>query len=110
MIQGLIITDIAGFTAGGAILELSYLIAALLFVTGLKLLSHPESARRGNLWAFGGMALAMLTTLILHRNPEGNGIPLANVWVILAAVGVGAAIGWIIARRVKMTAMPQLVS
>src|SRR5690606_4651196 len=93
-----------------SILELSYLIAALLFVTGLKMLSHPESARRGNLWAFGGMALAMVTTLLLHRNDEGNFISLTNVWVILAAVGVGAAIGWMIARRVKMTAMPQLVS
>lgn len=98
------------YTTGDSILELSYLIAALLFVTGLKMLSHPESARRGNLWAFGGMALAMVTTLLLHRNDEGNFISLTNVWVILAAVGVGAAIGWMIARRVKMTAMPQLVS
>jgi NAD(P) transhydrogenase subunit beta len=56
------------------------------------------------------MGLAMLTTLILHRNAEGNAIPLANVWIVLAAIGVGSAIGWIIARRVKMTAMPQLVS
>lgn len=98
------------YTVGDSLLELSYLIAALLFVTGLKLLSHPESARRGNLWAFGGMALAMLTTLLLHRNNEGSHISLTNVWIILAAVGVGAAVGWIIARKVKMTAMPQLVS
>lgn len=98
------------YTVGDSLLELSYLIAALLFVTGLKLLSHPESARRGNLWAFGGMALAMLTTLLLHRNNEGSHISLTNVWIILAAVGVGAAVGWMIARKVKMTAMPQLVS
>ena len=98
------------FTIGDTLLEISYLIAALLFVVGLKMLSHPESARRGNLWAAGGMGLAMLTTLLLHRNTEGNAIPLANVWIILAAIGVGSAIGWIIARRVKMTAMPQLVS
>ncbi len=98
------------FTIGDTLLEISYLIAALLFVVGLKMLSHPESARRGNLWAAGGMGLAMLTTLLLHRNVEGNAIPLANVWIILAAIGVGSAIGWIIARRIKMTAMPQLVS
>jgi NAD(P) transhydrogenase subunit beta len=98
------------FTIGDTLLEISYLIAALLFVVGLKMLSHPESARRGNLWAAGGMGLAMLTTLILHRNAEGNAIPLANVWIVLAAIGVGSAIGWIIARRIKMTAMPQLVS
>lgn len=98
------------YTVGDSILELSYLIAALLFVTGLKLLSHPESARRGNLWAFGGMALAMLTTLLLHRDGEGQHIALKNIWIILAAIGLGATVGWIIARRVKMTAMPQLVS
>lgn len=98
------------FTVGDTLLEISYLIAALLFVYGLKLLSHPETARRGNLWAAGGMGLAMLTTLLLHRNSAGEAIPLANVWIILAAIGVGSAIGWIVARKVKMTEMPQLVS
>jgi len=98
------------FTIGDTILELSYLIAALLFVVGLKLLSHPETARRGNLWAAGGMGLAMLTTLLLHKNADGEGISLTNIWIVLAAIGVGSVIGWIIARRIKMTAMPQLVS
>ena len=98
------------YTIGDTLLELSYLVAALLFVVGLKMLSHPESARRGNLWAFGGMALAMFTTLVLHRDADGNNISLTNIWIILAAIGVGAAIGWMIARKVKMTAMPQLVS
>jgi NAD(P) transhydrogenase subunit beta len=98
------------FTIGDTLLELSYLVAALLFVVGLKLLSHPHTARRGNLWAFGGMALAMLTTILLHRDPQGKGISLTNIWIILSAIGVGAAIGWTIARKVKMTAMPQLVS
>jgi NAD(P) transhydrogenase subunit beta len=98
------------FTVGGTLLELSYLIAALLFVVGLKLLSHPESARRGNFYAGAGMVLAMLTTILLHKNANGGGIQPANVWIILAAIGVGSAIGWIIARKVKMTAMPQLVS
>lgn len=98
------------FTIGDTLLELSYLVAALLFVVGLKMLSHPKTARNGNLWAFGGMALAMITTLVLHKNADGSGISLTNVWIILAAIGVGAAIGWMIARKVKMTAMPQLVS
>ncbi|MGQ7870600.1 NAD(P)(+) transhydrogenase (Re/Si-specific) subunit beta [Sunxiuqinia sp. sy24] len=98
------------FTIGGTILELSYLIAALLFVVGLKLLSHPETARRGNFYAGAGMVLAMLTTLLLHKNANGVGIQPANVWIILAAIGVGSAVGWIIARKIKMTAMPQLVS
>jgi H+-translocating NAD(P) transhydrogenase subunit beta len=110
MDKGLTLLNIAGFTVGNTLLELSYLIAALLFVVGLKMLSHPETARRGNLWAFGGMALAMVTTLLLHKDGEGKGISLTNIWIILAAIGVGAAIGWMVARKVKMTAMPQLVS
>lgn len=110
MDKGIILTNIAGFTVGDTLLELSYLVAALLFVVGLKMLSHPESARRGNLWAFGGMALAMVTTLLLHKDGEGKGISLTNIWIIMTAIGVGAAIGWTIARKVKMTAMPQLVS
>ncbi len=98
------------YTVGDSLLELSYLIAALLFVFGLKLLSHPETARRGNLWAAGGMGLAMITTLLLHKNSAGEGIQLTNIFVIIIFIGLGAAIGWIIARKVKMTAMPQLVS
>lgn len=98
------------FTAGDSLLELSYLIAALLFVLGLKMLSHPRTARSGNLWAFGGMALAMVSTILLHKNADGQGISIANIWIILAAIGVGAAIGWSVALKVKMTAMPQLVS
>ncbi len=98
------------YTLGEALLELSYLIAALLFVFGLKLLSHPETARKGNFYAASGMLLGMLTTIILHKNGDGSGIPLANIWIILASIGVGSVIGWIVARRIKMTAMPQLVS
>ena len=98
------------FTLGDTILELSYLIAALFFVVGLKLLSHPETARRGNFFAGGGMVLAMFTTLILHKDAGGNSIQLTNVWLILSALTIGSVIGWIVARRIKMTAMPQLVS
>jgi len=107
-----ILTTISGvdFTVGSALLELSYLIAALLFVWGLKLLSHPETARRGNLWAAGGMGLAMITTLLLHKDSAGQGIQMMNVMIIIVFIGVGAAIGWIAARKVKMTAMPQMVS
>ncbi len=98
------------FTLGETILELSYLISALLFVLGLKLLSHPETARRGNFYAGGGMVLSMFTTLILHKDAGGNNIQLTNVWIILSALTIGSVIGWVVARRIKMTAMPQLVS
>lgn len=98
------------YTVGATLLDLSYLIAALLFVYGLKLLSHPETARRGNLWAGGGMALAMITTVLLHKSSEGAIIPLANIWIIVVAVVIGGVVGWVVSRKVKMTAMPQLVS
>lgn len=98
------------FTLGETLLELSYLLAALLFVYGLKLLSHPETARKGNFYAAGGMVLAMVTTLFLHKNTDGQTIPMVNVWIILAALGVGTVVGWIMALRIKMTAMPQMVS
>jgi len=97
-------------TTGDIVLELSYLVAALLFVYGLKQLSHPETARRGSRWAAGAMFLAMVTTALLHRNAEGNPIEIQNLIIIILAVTIGAVVGWIVSRKVKMTAMPQLVS
>ena len=95
---------------GPIILDLSYLVAAILFIIGLKRLSHPESAKNGNMWAAAGMLLAMITTLILHKNGDGENIPLANIIVIILVIGAGTVVGSIVARKVKMTAMPQLVS
>jgi NAD(P) transhydrogenase subunit beta len=99
-----------GITNGDIILEFFYLLSALLFVYGLKLLSSPESARRGNLWAGAGMLLAMVATMVLHR--DGNGFPIkgGNLLIILAAIALGSVVGAVIARRIRMTAMPQLVS
>ena len=99
-----------GINTGDVLLEISYLIAAVLFVYGLKLMSHPETAKKGNLWAGGGMVLAMITTLLLHRGTDGETIGMMNAIVIVIAIAVGSIIGAIIARRIKMTAMPQLVS
>lgn len=95
---------------GLIILDFSYLVAAILFVIGLKLLSRPESAKRGNLWAASGMLLAMITTLLLHKDPHGNPIPLNNALLIILVISIGTVIGAVVARKVKMTAMPQLVS
>jgi H+-translocating NAD(P) transhydrogenase subunit beta len=97
-------------TSGEIILDFSYLVAAIFFVIGLKRLSHPETAKGGNLWAAAGMLLAMITTLVLHKNGQGEGIPLANAILIIIVISIGTVIGAVIARRVKMTAMPQLVS
>ncbi len=99
-----------GFSVGFAVMDLSYLVAAILFVIGLKMLSKPETARAGNLWAGVGMLLAMVTTLLLHRNPQGQLIPLQNALVVILVIAAGTVVGWIIARKVHMTAMPQMVS
>jgi NAD(P) transhydrogenase subunit beta len=97
-------------TNGEIILEFSYLLSAIFFVIGLKLLSNPETARRGNLWAAAGMLLAMVTTIVLHRDSDGNNIQGANLAIILGAIVLGGIFGTVVARRIKMTAMPQLVS
>ena len=102
--------DILKITNGDIVLEFIYLVSALLFVVGLKLLSSPDTARRGNLWAAAGMILAMIGTLVLHRNGDGATIKGGNLAIILGAVAVGGVIGAVVARRIKMTAMPQLVS
>lgn len=96
-------------STGEFILEYSYLLAAIMFVVGLKFQSHPDSARKGNIWAASGMLLAMVTTLVLHKE-NGEGISGINILVIVITIGVGAIVGSVIARKVKMTAMPQLVS
>lgn len=95
------------FSPGDSILEISYLIASILFIFGLKMLSHPETARKGNLWAAAGMVIAIVCTILFHRK---EGEPIRNIGLILVAIALGTAIGWTIAVKVKMTAMPQLVS
>jgi len=99
--------DISRFTAGITILEVTYVVASVLFIIGLKMLSHPLTARRGNILAAFGMGFAIVATIVFHRK---DGEPIKNIPLILAAIVIGTAIGWIIAKRVKMTAMPQLVS
>ncbi len=101
---------IPSFDPGIAILDLSYLLAAILFVIGLKMLSKPEKARAGNLWAGAGMVLAMLTTMFLHKDIHGHSIAFGNIIIILLTIAAATVIGWILARKVRMTAMPQMVS
>ncbi len=91
-------------------LEYSYLLAAIMFVIGLKLQSHPETARKGNLWAASGMILPMITTFIFHKSPDGNSISLINGLAVVGTIIIGSIVGALMARKVKMTAMPQMVS
>src|SRR5580704_15000453 len=85
-----------------SVAQAAYLFASLLFIFGLKRLSSPRTARSGNLTAAVGMALALAGTFILPG--MGN-----FGWIILAIV-IGTIPGWLLAKRVKMTAMPQMVS
>jgi len=95
------------FTYGIPVLEITYIVASVLFILGLKMLSHPLTARRGNILAAFGMGFAIVATIVFHKK---DGEPIGNIPWILLAIIIGTVIGWVIARRVKMTAMPQLVS
>lgn len=95
------------FTSELSILEISYLGASILFILGLKKLSHPATARSGNLWAAAGMAAAILFTILFHKK---GGEPIGNIPWIIAALAIGSFIGWYASVKVKMTAMPQMVS
>lgn len=86
-----------------------YFIASLSFVIGLKMLSHPATARRGNAVAAIGMAAAIIGTIFLYEDPATDQRLGNYVW-IFAALAIGSVIGLVTARRVQMTAMPELVS
>lgn len=86
-----------------------YLIASVTFIVGLKMLSHPESARRGNLLAAGGMSIAILGTIFLYQDID-TGERLRNYGWIFGGLIFGGIIGTGVARKVKMTAMPEMVS
>ena len=84
------------------IVSAAYIAAAILFILSLGGLSGQESAKRAVWYGIAGMALAMAATVF---SPD-----VANVWVIAAMVAIGAVLGWIVATRVQMTEMPQLVA
>jgi len=85
------------------ITDLIYLLGSVTFIFGLKMLSHPDTARSGNLVAAAGMTLAIFATIFLDKT-TGN-----YLW-IFGGIAIGTVVGWIAAKKVKMTAMPQMVS
>ncbi|HEY4288357.1 MAG TPA: NAD(P)(+) transhydrogenase (Re/Si-specific) subunit beta [Puia sp.] len=89
------------------ILTVCYLIASVTFILGLKMLSSPATARRGNLIAAGGMVLAIFGTIFLY---EHEGLRLHNYGWIFGGLVIGGLAGTLAARKVKMTAMPEMVS
>ena len=87
------------------IAALLYLVSGVLFILALRGLSSPETSRQGNLYGMIGMTIAVVTTLAAHP-PAG-----AAAWgLVVAGIAIGGGIGAVIARRVPMTAMPQLVA
>ncbi len=80
----------------------AYLVSSVLFILALRGLSSPVTARRGNLFGMAGMAIAVLTTLM---NPEVN-----SYGMILLAILIGGSIGTVIALRIEMTSLPELVA
>jgi NAD(P) transhydrogenase subunit beta len=96
---------------------LAYLVSGVLFILALRGLSHPTTSRTGNRYGMIGMLIAVATTLATHLPMKAGdrinsyvGPDFASAGEILAAIALGAVIGLVIARRIAMTAMPQLVA
>ena len=104
-------------SAPNAFAALAYLISGVLFILALRGLSSPATSRSGNRYGMAGMAIAVMTSLLLKAPvppggflPEPNADDLVTLAQILAAIGLGGGIGWFTARKIKMTDMPQLVA
>ena len=90
------------------ILTICYLIASVTFILGLKMLSNPAKARGGNQIAATGMIIAIFATIFLYKDDEGHA--LHNYGWIFTALLIGGIVGTFAAKKVKMTAMPEMVS
>lgn len=89
-----------------SLLEVCYLIGSVTFIVGLKMMGNAKTARRGNLVGAVGMTIAILGTILFHKGPY-HVLPLV---LIFLAIALGTVIGWITAKKVQMTKMPELVS
>src|ERR687893_1691916 len=83
-------------------IRVCYIVAFGLFIFGMRLLNHPSTARRGNMIAAVGMAIAVVATLLIEE--------VGDYGLIAVGVAIGTAVGVPAARSVKMTAMPQMVA
>ncbi|MFC0590601.1 NAD(P)(+) transhydrogenase (Re/Si-specific) subunit beta [Novosphingobium aquiterrae] len=99
--------------------SLAYLASGVLFILALRGLSSPSTSRTGNRFGMIGMLIAVVTTLVVHEPTKQQLLSSGVIFVftdfaayaqILAAIAIGGAIGWITARKIKMTDMPQLVA
>ena len=83
------------------IITLAYLIASVLFILGIKGLTHPRTARRGNMLSALGMLIAIIATLVKDDT-------VSYIWIVIGLI-IGSGIGTLLATTIKMTAMPQMV-
>jgi NAD(P) transhydrogenase subunit beta len=90
---------------GANLATLGYLVAAVCFILALRGLSHPTTSRQGNRFGMAGMAIAVVVTLLATE-----GLALGGALLILVGIAAGGAVGYLIAQRIAMTAMPQLVA
>ncbi len=88
------------------LIHIIYLLASVTFILGLKMLGNPRTARNGNLLAAAGMTAAIIGTIVLHHGEVSGTV----YGLIFGAIGVGTVVGWLTAKRVQMTKMPELVS
>ena len=86
------------------IATLAYLAASVLFILALRGLSHPETSRKGNQYGMIGMGVAILATIL------NSGMDFGGFVLIIAGLAIGGSIGAVIASRIQMTSLPQLVA
>ncbi len=91
------------------IIQISYLLAAIMFILGLKQMSSPVTARRGIHWAGAGMVVATLVTFAAEEI-TGNEQASTNVILIIIAIALGGGYAWYTGKRVAMTDMPQMIA
>jgi len=98
------------------LIDIAYLLTAVTFMLALKLMNSPKTARQGNLLAAAGMALAVVATLFLKESGQTiyqdsmGSFKSVNLILLVVAIGVGSVVGVLSARKVQMTAMPQMVA
>jgi len=90
----------------GYVIETIYFLTAVLFIIGLKRMSHPTTARSGIVWAGYGMVLATVVSFVHPQIQAGPG----NYVLMVIAIAIGGAIAWYGAKKVAMTAMPQMIA
>ncbi len=100
-----------------SLLEICYLIGSLTFIVGLKMMGNAKTARKGNLVGAVGMFIAIVGTVVLFEKKDEAGVVVDNFTVpaivyvlIFGAIALGTVVGWLTAKKVQMTKMPELVS